>query len=295
MHDSSYEKMEAFVRVHLDASRGCPLDILDFGSQTVDDQPRSYRGLFDDPAWTYRGLDIEAGANVDIVVDDAYHWSEIAPDSIDVIVSGQAFEHVEYFWASMFEIIRVLRPGGLAVIIAPSNGVEHRYPVDCWRFYRDGFTALARHVGCEPVDVFTDWNRAVWADSVLVARKPVFDGEQRARFVQRAALQRALLSDDPIDLATLEVVPPGDDPVPSAISSITPGALEAELQTIRDRHLADEATAAAAAQEAAAATAHPSTPPPGTLAVTYGKIRAAFAALVGERGRTTYKKLRGRA
>ena len=293
MHDSSYEKMEAFVRVHLDASRGRPLDILDFGSQTVDDQPRSYRELFDDPRWTYRGLDIEAGANVDIVVDDAYHWSEIAPDSIDVIVSGQAFEHVEYFWASMFEITRVLKPGGLAVIIAPSNGVEHRYPVDCWRFYRDGFTALAKHVGCEPVDVFTDWNRAVWADSVLVARKPVFDDEQRARFVQRAALQRALLADGPIDLTTLDVVPDTIEPTPSTIAPITPGALEAELQIIRDRHLADEA--AAAVQEAAAAPAEPSAPPPGTLAVTYGKIRAAFAALVGERGRTTYKKLRGRA
>ena len=293
MHDSSYEKMEAFVRVHLDASRGRQLDILDFGSQTVDDQPRSYRELFDDPQWTYRGLDIEAGANVDIVVGDAYHWSEIAPDSIDVIVSGQAFEHVEYFWASMFEITRVLKPGGLAVIIAPSNGVEHRYPVDCWRFYRDGFTALAKHVGCEPVDVFTDWNRAVWADSVLVARKPVFDDEQRARFVQRAALQRALLADGPIDLTTLDVVPDTIEPSPSTIAPITPGALEAELQMIRDRHLADEA--AAAVEEAAAAPAEPSAPRPGTLAVTYGKIRAAFAALVGERGRTTYKKLRGRA
>ena len=298
MHDSSYEKMEAFVRVHLDASRGRPLDILDFGSQTVDDQPRSYRELFDDPVWTYRGLDIEAGANVDIVVDDAYHWSEIAADSIDVIISGQAFEHVEYFWASMFEITRVLKPGGLAVIIAPSNGVEHRYPVDCWRFYRDGFTALAKHVGCEPVDVFTDWNRAVWADSVLVARKPVFDDEQRARFVQRAALQRALLADGPIDLGTLALQPAGDAPTPSALASITPGALEAELQAIRDRHLADEAAVAAEAQAAAApaaAAVQPSPPPPGTLAVTYGKVRAKFAALVGERGRTTYKKLRGRA
>jgi SAM-dependent methyltransferase len=286
MHDSSYEKMEAFVRIHLTASRGTPLEILDFGSQTVDDQPRSYRDLFDDPSWTYSGLDIEAGANVDIVVADAYDWTEIASDSIDVIVSGQAFEHVEYFWASMFEVVRVLKPGGVAVIIAPSNGVEHRYPVDCWRFYRDGFSAVARYADCEVVDVFTDWNRAMWADSVLVARKPVFDEEQRARFHRRAALQRALLSAGTIDVDAL----PAGAPTPTQLAPMVAGALEVELQRIRDEHLAREA-AETAAQAADIATAGPT---PGPLAVTYGKARAWFADLVGERGRQTYKRLRGR-
>jgi SAM-dependent methyltransferase len=289
MHDSSYEKMEAFVRVHLDASRGRPLQILDFGSQTVDDQPRSYRDLFVDPEWSYLGLDIEAGANVDLVVGDAYHWAEVASDSIDVVVSGQALEHVEYFWASMFEITRVLRPGGLAVIIAPSNGVEHRYPVDCWRFYRDGFAALARYVGCEVVDVFTDWNRAVWADSVLVARKPAFDTAQRARFHRRAALQRALLSDD-IDPVDLSVEPSSDEPAPSPIADVTPGALAAELQAIREAHLAEEAAAAAVEQTSPTQAATPS-----RLAVAYGRVRATIAGLAGERGRQQYKKLRGRA
>lgn len=293
MHDSSYEKMEAFVRVHLTSSRGTPLQILDFGSQTVDDQPRSYRDLFDDPSWTYRGLDIEAGTNVDIVVADPYDWTEIASDSVDVIVSGQAFEHVEYFWASMFEVVRALKPGGIAVIIAPSNGVEHRYPVDCWRFYRDGFGAVARYVGCEVVDVFTDWNRAVWADSVLVARKPVFDDDQRARFHQRSALQRALLIDGPIDQDDLRTEQPDDAPTPSQLAPVTAGALETELQSIRDEHLATEAAAAQSAEVARSADA--AGPPPGTLEVTYGKVRAWFADLVGERARHTYKRLRGRS
>ena len=173
MHESSYEKMEAFVRVHLDAHRGHPLEILDFGSQVVDDQGVSYKALFDDPDWNYRGLDIEAGHNVDIVVENAYDWTEVPTDSVDLVVSGQALEHVEYFWASMYEIVRVLKPGGLAMLIAPSGGFEHRYPVDCWRFYRDGFVALADHVDCEIVDAFTDWGNLDWEDSILVARKPM--------------------------------------------------------------------------------------------------------------------------
>jgi SAM-dependent methyltransferase len=310
MHDSSYEKMEAFVRIHLAASRGIALDIIDFGSQTVDDQPRSYRNLFDDPSWSYRGLDIEHGANVDVVVANPYHWTEIPSDSVDVVVSGQAFEHVEYVWASMFEIARVLKPGGVAAIIAPSNGVEHRYPVDCWRFYRDGFVALASWVDCEVLDVFTDWNRAVWADSVLIARKPGADAEWRARFERRAALQRALLPDaspDADDAAVPTAVASSIDPEPSRLAPLTPGALETELAAIRAHHLAAEAeTATATATEpgpgtgtgtgtGTASTAPAATvQPAGPVARGYGLVRAKIAGIAGERGRTAYKKLRGR-
>ncbi|MGB0115088.1 MAG: methyltransferase domain-containing protein [Ilumatobacteraceae bacterium] len=291
MHDSSYEKMAAFVSIHLGASRGQPLEILDFGSQTVDEQPRSYRDLFDDPNWTYRGLDIEAGANVDVVVGDAYDWAEIQSDSVDLIVSGQAFEHVEYFWASMFEIVRALKPGGLAVIIAPSNGFEHRYPVDCWRFYQDGFSALAHHVGCEVVDVFTDWNRAVWADSILVARKPLLDDTGRRRFLERAAMQRALLSPAGVDLDGLRSA--REQPLPevtaSNITTADAGALETELQAIRDRHLAAEQ----AARDASVAA--PASAPPNVFVATYGRVRAKVASVAGPAGRDAYKRLRGRA
>ena len=157
MHDSSYEKMDAFVRVHLAPYRDQPLEILDFGAQVVGDQGLSYKGLFDADGWNYRGLGIAAGINVDIQVDNAYDWTEAPSDSVDLVISGQAFEHVEYFWASMFEIVRALKPVGLAVIIAPPGGFEHRYPLDCWRFYRDSFVALAKCVGCDLVDAFTDW------------------------------------------------------------------------------------------------------------------------------------------
>jgi SAM-dependent methyltransferase len=302
MHDSSFEKMDAFVRIHLAASRGRSLEILDFGSQTVDDQPRSYRELFDDPSWTYRGLDIEAGANVDVVVADPYEWSEIGDDAVDLVVSGQAFEHVEYFWASMFEIVRVLRPGGLAVIIAPSTGFEHRYPVDCWRFYRDGFVALAEYVDCEVVDAFTDWDREVWGDSILVARKPRRDDSERHRFAVRSWMQRALMAGD---LTSLPPMPDavGADPEPTALAPVRPGDLVAELQRIRDAHLAEDAEAAAASKaqadaELAAAIARLAREmagPPSPFAVAYGRVRAAIAAIAGPSGRRAYKRLRGRS
>jgi SAM-dependent methyltransferase len=122
------------------------------------------------------------GKNVDVVLKNPYVWKEMATGSVDVFVSGQAFEHIEYFWVTMLEISRVLKPGALCCIIAPSGGYEHRYPVDCWRFYPDGFSSLARFAQLDVLDVYTQWepkgyevdDSDNWQDSVLICKKPTF-------------------------------------------------------------------------------------------------------------------------
>jgi SAM-dependent methyltransferase len=177
VHQSSLDKMRAFVAEHLAARRGAPLAILDLGSMDVNG---SYRSLFDDPLWRYQGVDLAPGRNVDIVLADPYRWREIPAGSQDVIVSGQAFEHIEFFWVTLQQMTRALRPGGLICLIAPSRGYEHRYPVDCWRFYPDAFQALARYTGLELVSATTQWeplgytqdDSDDWGDSVSVMRKP---------------------------------------------------------------------------------------------------------------------------
>jgi len=194
MHDSSFAKMQAFVDEYLSPHRDDELLILDVGSRQIH-VDTGFRVLFDAPQWRYTGLDLEPGKNVDVVIRDPFCWSELDADSVDVVVSGQVLEHVDYFWASAFEIARVLRPGGVAAIIAPSAGPEHRYPLDCWRFYPDGFDSLARFVGFDSLEVYTDWGREPWADSMLVMRKPVWDAAERAEFRRRHAHQRAALPD----------------------------------------------------------------------------------------------------
>lgn len=165
------------------ARRAEPLIILDLGSQ---DFNGSYRPLFAQPPWRYRGLDMAAGKNVDVVLRDPYRWREIKSAGADVIISGQTFEHTEFFWLTMREIARALKPGGLCCIIAPSAGDEHRYPVDCWRFYPDGLRAAARYAGLEILEASTQWENLPqydnesnkWHDSLLVARRP---NEKRRR------------------------------------------------------------------------------------------------------------------
>lgn len=169
--------MAAFRRDYLSTRTHEPLRIFDLGSQDING---SYRPLFAEPRWTYVGVDMAAGKNVDLVLREPYRWREISAASADVIVSGQTFEHTEFFWLTMREIARALKPEGLCCIIAPSSGPEHQYPVDCWRVYPDGLRAVARYAGLDVLEATTQWEDLPdydeesnkWHDSLLVARKP---------------------------------------------------------------------------------------------------------------------------
>ena len=184
--------MLAFKNEYLGGRQQEQLTILDLGSQDING---SYKSIFNMSAWRYAGIDMSAGDNVDLVLADPYRWREIKSQSVDVLVSGQAFEHVEYFWLTMLEIARVLKPGGLCCIIAPAGGHEHRYPVDCWRFYPDGFSALARFAQLELLSVSTQWEPKnypdgsdEWKDTIFVGRKPKLAGLLKIKSTMRRLL-----------------------------------------------------------------------------------------------------------
>lgn len=172
MHSESYNQMQRCVSTYLDEQR--PATIVDVGSMDVNG---SYRSIFDRPQWHYIGLDIAAGNNVDIVLKDPYRFP-LKSNSYDVVISGQAFEHIEFFWMTWLEMVRILRPGGLAILALPQNIAEHRYPVDCWRFFPDSMTALAKYGGLLLVEAGSyqcriasnpEW---VFLDTIGVFRKP---------------------------------------------------------------------------------------------------------------------------
>jgi SAM-dependent methyltransferase len=179
LHVSSFEHMQRLVGTRLDRQQ--PLHAVDIGAYDVNG---SYRTLFDSPHWRYTGIDLEAGPGVDVVLTSPYRFP-LATGSVDVVLSGQAFEHIEFFWLTWLEMLRVLKPGGLIFLIAPSRGPEHRYPQDCWRFYPDGYRALARFGGCELLEVSTDWEphedlgSAPWGDTVGVFRVSRFGWRRR--------------------------------------------------------------------------------------------------------------------
>lgn len=121
----------------------------------------------------YIGVDMSTGPNVDVVCknDD----TPFENDSVDVIVSSSCFEHDECFWETFLEMCRIAKEGGLIYINAPSAGEYHGYPGDCWRFYKDSWSALCKWAVKHGYSMKLEYshvsNEGHWKDSIGVFRK----------------------------------------------------------------------------------------------------------------------------
>ncbi|MBI5849282.1 MAG: glycosyltransferase [Nitrospirae bacterium] len=177
MHQSSFSIVTRFRELVEKHFSQRPIQLLDVGSYGVNG---TYKEIFADTAkFLYTGLDVNPGPNVDYVPADPYSWPELKDETFDVIISGQAFEHIEFPWLVIEEMKRTLKKNGLICIVAPSRGPEHKYPVDCWRYYPDGFRALAKWAGLEVLESKTFWGTSgfsdgsdQWGDSFCILYKP---------------------------------------------------------------------------------------------------------------------------
>ena len=175
MHPSSRENMR-HARNIINKHLGNDLTILDLGGRNIKPgQDRTYYPQFEDICKNYYIADINSGGNVTHVMPGPYELP-FEDNSIDLVVSGQTFEHIHNPFRSTHELKRVLKPKCFMIIIAPSSGPTHDNP-DCWRFYRDSFKAIAQE--CE-LNVIADWidngnwepRSERWKDHVFVGQKP---------------------------------------------------------------------------------------------------------------------------
>lgn len=144
MHENSYQIMRALLAVY-----GPPADqaitVVDYGSMEVPEGPGTYRPLIP-PAWTYTGVDIAPGPNVDHVMEGEYDTG-LTAGSADLVISGQCLEHTRNPFAAVAEMARLLSSNGRLILIAPFAWECHRFPIDCWRFAPDGMRALMEASG----------------------------------------------------------------------------------------------------------------------------------------------------
>ncbi|MGX1740434.1 methyltransferase domain-containing protein [Bosea sp. NPDC055353] len=187
MHSSAYNHMKAKIEKYL--VPGKPYDIVEIGSRIVDEQKLSHRTLLGDFRHSYIGLDVEEGLNVDVVMREPYRIP-LSTASVDVVISGQVFEHVPFFWVTFMEMARILRPNGYIFLTAPSRGHVHasKQEFDCWRFYPDSMRALGAFANLDLLEVHTDFPPRVpqgraydytkaapsqyWGDTVAAFRAP---------------------------------------------------------------------------------------------------------------------------
>jgi len=167
MHESTYKAMAEFAKT-LPAA---PLRIADIGSYNVNG---TYKQIFQKEGWSYVGLDLSAGPNVDVVLSGEIEWKNVPDESFDVVISGQVLEHTRFPWLFVHELARIAKRGAPICIIAPYQWEYHPFPIDCWRVFPDGMRAVMEYNGLEILKTYMTENPDPrWkGDTVGIARKP---------------------------------------------------------------------------------------------------------------------------
>lgn len=151
MHETSYNEMSSVLRRYLDLYTGRNLKVVDVGSMDVNG---TYKKLMPH-TWSYTGVDIIDGANVDMVMKDE-NTLPFEDNSVNIVISGQCLEHVKRPWLLIKEMSRILDPGGHLVITAPAKMHLHSYPHDYWRFHPESFRVMMEDAELLVKEVYTN-------------------------------------------------------------------------------------------------------------------------------------------
>ncbi len=117
-------------------------DVLDVGCGC-----KPYRDWVPD-ARRYVGIDVVDGPAVDALVVPGERWP-VGDAEFDAVLCTQVLEHVADLHHTVDELVRVIRPGGEAVITVPFMFGEHNAPEDYRRLSRHGLRRLLEDHGLE--------------------------------------------------------------------------------------------------------------------------------------------------
>jgi len=90
----------------------------------------------------YVGIDMEAGKNVDLVVDLTQGTGELQPAHFALGICCSVLEHVRRPWIFAEHLSTVIRPGGALYMSVPWVWRYHAYPDDYFRFSWRGVMEL---------------------------------------------------------------------------------------------------------------------------------------------------------
>ncbi len=127
-----------WIREHL---RHVGDEVLEVGSRRYKDHAfLDLKGFFAEhkPAARVTGCDLQAGDNVDVVVDLTHPPRQVARAlggrRFDTVLCVSVLEHIPNVFAAAASIEALLRPGGALFVSVPFVFRYHGYPGDFWRF-----------------------------------------------------------------------------------------------------------------------------------------------------------------
>ena len=113
------------------------------------------RGFFTD----YVGLDMSAGRNVDVV--SSSHEILFGNEVFDCIVTVDMLEHDPNPFLSAKEMMRVLKKGGIAIVVAPFQWPIHDFPDDYFRYTPNGLKELFKGMECLESELINNHARVI--------------------------------------------------------------------------------------------------------------------------------------
>ena len=171
MHSTAKRTFESFVISYLDSTR--EIKVLEVGSQNFNGGLRDLKSS----KMSWFGIDVSQGPGVDLIVEVGGTFP-FEDENFDLVVASSVFEHDIQFWTTFLEMVRVTKQDGLILLIVPSQGAFHRYPLDAFRFYPDAGLALAnwshfKNFPIELIESFTTQpeNGEVWSDYISIFSK----------------------------------------------------------------------------------------------------------------------------
>jgi SAM-dependent methyltransferase len=153
MHEASKAGMKLNLNKYCSEFFDEEIVVADIGSRNKQGRGNSYKDKMP-TIWKYLGLDLNPGRNVDVIMPGEYEIP-LETESVDLVISGQCLEHVNNPFKLVTEAARILKPGGLMILVAPFIFVEHKHPVDTFRYLPDGMRSLFKEAGLETLDAYT--------------------------------------------------------------------------------------------------------------------------------------------
>lgn len=130
------------------------LKVLEIGPAGI---PSAYSKIVNDPTLQWDTIDFESttfiASNTNKLtykINDPYSFP-IPDNTYDIVLSGQVIEHVQEIWKWMDELKRITKPNGIIFTINPISWPYHEAPIDCWRIFPSGISALANYCKLEVV------------------------------------------------------------------------------------------------------------------------------------------------
>ena len=139
--------------------------------------------------WSYVGLDVLAGENVN-VVGDAHQLSKLFPTQrFDAVVAFSVLEHLLMPWKFAIELNKVLNIGAVGFFTTHQSWPLHDAPWDFWRFSDQAWSALFNSLtGFEIIRVFMS------EPGVVVARRwhPVVHFQEQPIYLSSVVMFRKI-------------------------------------------------------------------------------------------------------